>query len=115
MYLFSSIPNFFLLLYPAGFGTGGRRGRFGKIQTFTVPQNTRYLIKAWGARGGTHSYDYGDNPGTYYGGKGAFKEGKFTLNKGTVLNIVVEKKDEIQWRSKVDKAPSRLQLNLENL
>ena len=89
MYLFSSIPNFFLLLYPAGFGTGGRRGRFGKIQTFTVPQNTRYLIKAWGARGGTHSYDYGYLPGTYYGGKGAFIEGKFRLNNGTVLNIVV--------------------------
>ena len=43
----SSIPNFFLLLFLAGLGTGGRRGRFGKIQTFTVPQNTRYLIKAW--------------------------------------------------------------------
>ena len=92
MYLFSSIPNFFLRPYPAGFGTGGRRGRFGKIQTFTVPQNTRYLIKAWGARGGTHSYDYGYLPGTYYGGKGAFKEGKFRLNRGTVLNIVVGKK-----------------------
>ena len=69
--------------------TNGRRGRFGTIQTFTVPRTTRYLIKAWGARGGTHSYDYGYLPGTYYGGKGAFIEGKFTLNNGTVLNIVV--------------------------
>ncbi|CAH3168525.1 unnamed protein product [Pocillopora meandrina] len=81
--------GFFLFLLLAGFGAGGRRGRFGSIQTFTVPRTTRYLIKAWGARGGTHSYDYGDYPGTYYGGKGAFKEGKFRLNKGTVLNIVV--------------------------
>ena len=47
------------------------------------------MIKAWGARGGTHSTNYGSYPGTYYGGKGAFKEGIFTLNKGTVLNIVV--------------------------
>ena len=88
----SSIPNFFLLLFLAGLGTGGRRGRFGKIQTVTVLRTTRYLIKAWGARGGTHSYDYGYLPGTYYGGKGAFKEGKFTLNKGKVLNIVVGQK-----------------------
>ena len=73
----------------AGFGAGGRKGHFGNIQTFTVPRTTRYLIKAWGARGGTHSYDYGDNPGTYYGGKGTFIEGKFRLNNGTVLNIVV--------------------------
>ena len=92
MYLLVAYLISFFLLYLAGFGTCGRRGCFGKIQTFTVPRNTRYLIKAWGARGGTHSYDYGDNPGTYYGGKGAFKEGKFTLNKGTVLNIVVGQK-----------------------
>ncbi|KAJ7369292.1 hypothetical protein OS493_039994 [Desmophyllum pertusum] len=54
-----------------------------------VPRSSRYVIKAWGARGGTHSYNYGDNPGTYYGGKGALKEGTFRLTKGTVLNIVV--------------------------
>ncbi|RMX57868.1 hypothetical protein pdam_00021408 [Pocillopora damicornis] len=63
-----------------------------------VHWSTRYLIKAWGARGGTHSYDYGDNPGTYYGGKGAFREGKFRLNKGTVLNIV--DKCELSKRTK---------------
>ena len=28
----------------------------------------------------------------FYGGKGAFKEGKFILNDGTVLNIVVEQR-----------------------
>ena len=71
------------------FTTNGRKGRYGVIQTFTVPKTARYLIKAWGARGGTHSYNYGYKPGTYYGGRGASKEGVFTLNKGTVLNIVV--------------------------
>ena len=71
------------------FTTSGRSGRYGVIQTFTVPLTTLYQIKAWGARGGTHSYSYGYRPGTYYGGRGAFTEGKFRLNKGTVLNIVV--------------------------
>ena len=71
------------------FTTNGGKGRFGTIQKFTVPRNGRYVIKAWGARGGTHSYNYGENPGTYYGGKGAYIEGKFRLTKGTVLNIVV--------------------------
>ena len=47
------------------------------------------MIKAWGARGGTHSYNYGYKPGTYCGGRGASKEGVFTLNKGTALKIVV--------------------------
>ena len=71
------------------FTTSGRSGRYGVIQTFTVPRTTLYQIKAWGARGGTHSYNYGYRPGTYYGGRGASIEGKFRLNKGTVLNIVV--------------------------
>ena len=61
----------------------------GSIQTFTVPNTTRYLIKVWGARGGTHESNYGDFPGTYYGGRGALMEGKFDLTNGTVLNIVV--------------------------
>ena len=74
---------------PLSFTTNSRKGRNGVIQTFTVPKTARYLIKAWGARGGTHSYNYGYKPGTYYGGRGASKEGVFTLNKGTVLNIVV--------------------------
>ncbi|XP_044165483.1 glycine-rich cell wall structural protein 1.8-like [Acropora millepora] len=69
--------------------TNGRKGRFGVIQSFTVPTTGRYKIKAWGARGGTHSYNYGYKPGTYYGGKGAFKEGIFTLTEGTVLRTVV--------------------------
>ena len=36
-----------------------------------------------------HSYNYGYKPGTYYGGRGALKEGIFTLSRGTVLNVVV--------------------------
>ncbi|XP_074608079.1 uncharacterized protein LOC141860800 [Acropora palmata] len=69
--------------------TNGRKGRFGVIQSFTVPTTGRYKIKAWGARGGTHSYNSGNKSVTYYGGKGAFKMGLFTLTEGTVLNIVV--------------------------
>ncbi|XP_044169279.1 glycine-rich cell wall structural protein 1.0-like [Acropora millepora] len=69
--------------------TSGRKGRYGVIQNFTVPTTGRYKIKAWGARGGTYSNNYGDRPGTYYGSKGALKQGIFTLSKETVLNIVV--------------------------
>ena len=52
------------------------------------------------SQGETLSYDYGDYPGTYYGGKGVFKEGKFRLNKGTVLNIVVGRRggDSVEVR-----------------
>ena len=64
-----------------------KSGHFGKMEAFTVGRVTRFLIKAWGARGGTHLYDYGDNPGTYYGGKGAFKAGKFRLNRGILANL----------------------------
>jgi len=82
---------YFLIIFqdPWAFTTNGRKGRLGAIQTFTVPKSACYLIRAWGARGGTHSYNYGYNPGTYYGGRGASMEGTFSLNKGTVLNIVV--------------------------
>ena len=80
--------NTLSLLGSWSFTTNGQ-GRSGSIQTFTVPKTTRYRIRAWGARGGRHSTNYGRYPGTYYGGKGAYKEGTFTLNKGTVLNIVV--------------------------
>lgn len=71
------------------FTANGHKGRFGIIQKFVIPRSGRYRIQAWGARGGTHSSNYGDSPGTYYGGDGAFQEGTFTLNEGTVLNIVV--------------------------
>ena len=57
-----------------------------------------YLVKAWGARGGTHAPTYGVTPGTYHGGSGAIKEGMFRLNKSFVLNIVVGQKggDSVQ-------------------
>ncbi|XP_067048022.1 loricrin-like isoform X2 [Acropora muricata] len=69
--------------------TNGRKGRFGVVQRFSAPRSGRYRIKAWGARGGTHSSDYAERPGTFYGGKGAFKEGVFALTQGSALNIVV--------------------------
>ena len=42
--------------------------------------------------GGTHIYICEYHPGTYCGGKGAFKGGKFALNNGTVLNNVLEQR-----------------------
>ena len=75
--------------YLFNFTTNGRNGRWGRILKFSVPRTARYLIKAWGARGGTHSTNYGDYRGTFYGGRGAFKEGIFRLNKGNMLNVVV--------------------------
>ena len=98
--------------------TDERGGRFGTIQKFTVLRNTRYLIKAWGAQGGTHSYDHGDNPGTYYGGKGAFIEGKFRLNNGTVLNIVVGQRGgdsvEVKGGQSTNKTAAQLGVSVED-
>ena len=88
-YFFSGPYIFIFVIVPLAFTTNGGKGRLGIIQKFTVPRNALYLIKAWGARGGTHSYNYGYAPGTYYGGYGAVIEGAFRLTKGTVLNIVV--------------------------
>ena len=109
---------FFLFKGTLNLKTDGRRGRPGTIQKFTVPRTTRYLIKAWGARGGTHSYDYGDNPGTYYGGKGAFIEGKFRLNNGTVLNIVVGQRGgdsvEVKGGQSTEKTAAQLGVSVED-
>ena len=69
--------------------TNGRKGRFGVVQRLSAPRSGRYRIQAWGAHRGTHSSDYAERPGTYYGGKGAFKEGIFALTEGAALNIVV--------------------------
>ena len=96
--------------------TNGRKGRFGVIQSFTVPTTGRYKIKAWGARGGTHSYNYGYKPGTYYGGKGAFKEGIFTLTEGTVLRTVVGHRGgdsvELQTSKSTNKTAAELGLSV---
>ena len=84
--------------FTRNFTTNGTTGRQRIIQTFIVPHTGVYLVKAWDARGGTHSTNYGSFPGTYYGGRGARMQGTFTLNKGTVLNIVVGKRggDSVQ-------------------
>ena len=81
---------------------------------FTVPRSGRYLIKAWGARGGTHSYNYGENQKTYYGGRGAFKKGIFKLSKGTALNVVVGQKggDSVQVKGGKSTAMTAAELGL---
>ena len=100
------------------FTTSGRKGRNGVIQRFTVPRSGRYLIKAWGARGGTHKYNYGYNPGAYYGGRGASMEGTFTLNKGTVLNIVVGQRGgdsvEVKGGQSTSRTAAELGLSVED-
>ena len=100
------------------FTTLGRTGRFGTILKFTVSRSARYLIRAWGARGGTHSYNYGYNPGTYFGGKGAYIEGNFNLTKGTVLNIVVGQRGgnsvEVTGGQKTNQTAAQLGLSVED-
>ena len=106
------------VLLPLNFTTNGRKGRQGIIQKFTVPRSARYLIKASGARGGTHSYNYGYKPGTYYGGRGAYKEGNFSLNKGTVLNIVVGQRGgdsvEVKGGQSTNRTAAELGLSVED-
>ena len=43
--------------------TATGQGRFGSIQTYTVPVTGSYQIVAGGARGGKHVTDYGSYPG----------------------------------------------------
>ena len=43
--------------------TATGQGRFGNIQTYTVPKTGVYQIIAGGARGGKHVTDYGKHPG----------------------------------------------------
>ena len=43
--------------------TATGQGRFGSIQTYTVPVTGSYQIVAGGARGGKHVTDYGDYQG----------------------------------------------------
>ena len=74
------------------FDTLGRYERSGVIQSWTVPETGTYFIKAGGAPGGNHKTNYGDYPGDFIGGRGAIKQGLFSLIKGTALNIVVGQK-----------------------
>ena len=98
--------------------TNGRKGRFGVVQRLSAPRSGRYRIQAWGARGGTHSSDYADRPGTYYGGKGAFKEGIFALTEGDALNIVVGQRGgdyvEVYGGQSTSKTAAELGLSVED-
>ncbi|KAK3730266.1 hypothetical protein QZH41_005247 [Actinostola sp. cb2023] len=64
-------------------------GQNGNIQSHSTKTAGLYLVRAGGARGGTHSYNYGFRPGTYLGGRGATMQGRFRLSSGATLNIVV--------------------------
>lgn len=90
----------------------------GTIQTFIAPNTSRYSITGYGARGGTHSYNYGYLPGTYFGGKGAKIQGIFHLTKGTVLNLVVGKRGgnsvEIKEGMQTTKAAAELGTSVED-
>ena len=122
IFLQESYPSYSLFFFfPIGsfpFTTNREKGRIGVIQKFTIPRSARYLIKAWGARGGTHSYNYGYYPGTYHGGKGAYIEGKFRLTKGTVLNIVVGQRGgdsvEVNGGQSTTKTAAELGLSVED-
>ena len=114
---FKTVSLFSFLVHIA-LKTRGRSGRFGAVQKFTVPRSSRYLIKAWGAMGGTHMYNYGYNPGTYCGGRGAYIEGNFSLTKGTVLNIVVGQRGgnsvEVKGGQSTNKTAGQLGLSVED-
>jgi PKD repeat protein len=58
----------------------------GSVQTWTVPSGTCSItIEAWGAQGGTNTYNAS-------GGRGAYIAGTFTVNPGEQINIVVGQK-----------------------
>ena len=117
-------PDFQLIRFcliavsPGSFSTKGHRGRSGPIQQFTVPRSGRYQIRAAGARGGTHVYNYEWKPGTYYGGRGAVKSGVFSLVKGTVLKIVVGQRGgnsvEVQGGQNTTQTAASLGLSIED-
>ena len=56
----------------------------GKVQTFTTPTTTTYIVDIYGAGGG---YDSDANIGN--GGTGGRVNAKKSINSGTVLNIYV--------------------------
>ena len=51
--LIAQSNSFNHFLYRGSFYGQWEKCRFGTVQTFTIPRTTRYLIKAWGARGET--------------------------------------------------------------
>lgn len=90
----------------------------GKTEGYLVPSTSRYSITAYGARGGTHSYNYGYRPGTYSGGRGAKIKGIFSLSKGTVLVLVVGKRGgnsvEVKGGMRTSKTAAELGLSVED-
>ena len=104
----------------SNFTTHGCKGRYGEIQKFTAASSGRYRIKAWGARAGEKrtpaTTDH--NPGTFYGGKGALKEGIFSQTKGTVFNIVVGQRGgdsvEVKGGQSTQKTAAELGLSVED-
>ena len=99
---------------PEKFTTRGHKGRSGPIQQYVVRDTGFYRIEAAGAKGGTHTYNYGSNPGTYYGGKGAVMSGTFRLTKGTVLKIVVGQRggDSVEVKGGLSTTQTAAQLGL---
>ena len=59
----------------------------GGIQQWIVPASGTYTIDLHGAKGGNGSYG-----GSYVGGLGANMQGKFDLEEGQILNILVGQK-----------------------
>ena len=118
IYKLVKFNDYFSVLQLYNFTTNGRKGRQGSIQMLRVPTTARYLIKAWGARGGTHSTNYGGYPGTFYGGRGAFKKGTFRLNNGTVMNIVVGQRGgnsvEVKGGQSTSRTAAELGLSVED-
>ena len=118
MHILVKFNDYFSEQYLFNFTTNGRNGRYGRILKFSVPRTARYLIKAWGASGGTHYTNYGAYPGTFYGGRGAFKEGIFRLNKGNMLNVVVGQRGgnsvEVKGGQSTDRTAAELGLSVED-
>ena len=56
----------------------------GNVQTFTVPASGIYKIEAWGAQGGSNSYN-----GSFPGGYGGYSTGAMELAKGDVLYVYI--------------------------
>ena len=73
----------------------------GGIQSWTVPSNGTYTIKAYGASGGDNGLDAGWSSCPYFcrdGGKGAIMQGDFVLSAGTVLKILVgQHPNNVNW------------------
>ncbi|PAA84915.1 hypothetical protein BOX15_Mlig022246g1 [Macrostomum lignano] len=66
------------------------QGATGSIIRYFVPKTGCFEISAAGAAGGNHSTSYGNSGGgTWLGGRGASARGKFRLERGQMLAIVV--------------------------